>query len=284
MVQIITDSASDFEPYELEKMDILCVPITVYFGNEEYKENINLTKQQFYKLIEKNIGFPNTSQTAPHAFESVMKKIKDRGDEAVVITLSSALSGTCQSAILARNNLEYEKCYVVDSLTASAGERILVEYAVKLRSEGKSAEEIAACLEVLRPRIVLYACIDTLDYLYKGGRMSHSAYKIASAAHIKPIIHMLKDGSVELAAKPLGIKRGMEYLRKRLEIFLPDKEFPCYVMYTCNKKSGQDLAEYFEKRAFAIPEDHIKNVGAAVGSHIGPNSFGIAYVKSAQNI
>lgn len=280
MVQIVTDSAADFEPYELEKLDILCVPITVYFGNAEYKENVNLTKQQFYKLLEEKSDFPNTSQASPHALESVLKKIKDKGDEAVIVTLSSALSGTFQSAVLAKNQLEYDKCYVIDSLSSSGGERILVEQAVKMRDAGKSAGEIAACLEVLRSRIVLYACIDTLDYLYKGGRISHAAYTIASVTHIKPIISVSEDGSIQMTAKPLGIRRGMDYLKKRLDKYPPDNDFPCYVMYTCNRQAGQALAQYLEKKGFEIPNNHIINVGAAVGSHIGPNAFGFVYIKS----
>lgn len=278
-MQIITDSAADFEPDELKKMGILCVPIMIYFGNDEYEENINLTKQQFYALLKESTDFPTTSQTSPYAFENIMTKIKNNGDEAVLVTLSSALSGTFQSAVMAKNLLEFDKCYVIDSLSSSGGERILVEQAVKMRDMGKSASEIAACLESLKVRVEMYACIDTLEYLYRGGRISHTAYKIGSLAHIKPVIHLAQDGSIEVASKPLGTKRSMDFLYKRLEKYLPDINYPCYIMYTCNRKNGQALAQYLNERKFEIPENHIINVGAAVGSHIGPNAFGIAYVK-----
>ncbi len=279
MVQIITDSAADFEPYELEKMNVRCVPFSVTFGNEEYKENINLTKQQFYTLLKEKNDFPNTSQPSPHSFESIMKNMKNSGCEAVVISLSSALSGAYQSAVLAKNQLEYDECYIIDSLTASGGERILVEQAVKLRDAGKSASEIACFLETLRSRISLYACIDSVDYLYKGGRISRAACTIASVAHIKPIIHVLRDGSIDIAAKSLGIKRTMDFIKKILDKYPPDKDFPFYVLYTGNKKCGKILAEYFEKTDYEIPDANIIDVGAAIGSHIGPNAFGIAYVR-----
>ena len=110
VVQIITDSAADFEPDELKKMGILCVPIMVYFGDDEYEENINLTKQQFYTLLKESSDFPTTSQPSPYAFENILKTVRDNGDEAVIITLSSALSGTCQSAVLAKNMLEFDSC------------------------------------------------------------------------------------------------------------------------------------------------------------------------------
>lgn len=279
MVQIITDSAADFEPYELEKMNVRCVPFSVTFGNEEYKENINLTKQQFYTLLKEKNDFPNTSQPSPHSFESILKNMKNSGCEAVVISLSSALSGAYQSAVLAKNQLEYDECYIIDSLTASGGERILVEQAVKLRDAGKSASEIACFLETLRSRISLYACIDSVDYLHKGGRISRAACTIASVAHIKPIIHVLRDGSIDMAAKSLGIKRTMDFIKKILDKYPPDKDFPFYVLYTGNKKCGKILAEYFEKTDYEIPDANIIDVGAAIGSHIGPNAFGIAYVR-----
>ncbi len=279
MVQIITDSAADFEPYELEKMNVRCVPFSVTFGNEEYKENINLTKHQFYTLLKEKNDFPNTSQPSPHSFESILKNMKNSGCEAVVISLSSALSGAYQSAVLAKNQLEYDECYIIDSLTASGGERILVEQAVKLRDAGKSASEIACFLETLRSRISLYACIDSVDYLYKGGRISRAACTIASVAHIKPIIHVLRDGSIDMAAKSLGIKRTMYFIKKILDKYPPDKDFPFYVLYTGNKKCGKILAEYFEKTDYEIPDANIIDVGAAIGSHIGPNAFGIAYVR-----
>lgn len=279
MVQIITDSAADFEPYELEKMNVRCVPFSVTFGNEEYKENINLTKQQFYTLLKEKNDFPNTSQPSPHSFESILKNMKNSGCEAVVISLSSALSGAYQSAVLAKNQLEYDECYIIDSLTASGGERILVEQAVKLRDAGKSASEIACFLETLRSRIYLYACIDSVDYLYKGGRISRAACTIASVAHIKAIIRVLRDGSIDMAAKSLGIKRTMDFIKKILDKYPPDKDFPFYVLYTGNKKCGKILAEYFEKTDYEIPDANIIDVGAAIGSHIGPNAFGIAYVR-----
>ena len=180
--------------------------------------------------------------------------MKNSGCEAVVVSLSSALSGAYQSAVLAKNQLEYDECYIIDSLTASGGERILVEQAVKLRDAGKSASEIACFLETLRSRISLYACIDSVDYLYKGGRISRAACTIASVAHIKPIIHVLRDGSIDIAAKSLGIKRTMDFIKKILDKYPPDKDFPFYVLYTGNKKCGKILAEYFEKTDYEIPD------------------------------
>ena len=110
MVRIITDSAADFEPLELEKYEITCVPMQISFDDKEYKENENLTKQQFYELLDKSDSFPKTSQPTPYDFEVMLEEIMKNGDECLVITISSALSGTYQNAFLVKNMLEYENC------------------------------------------------------------------------------------------------------------------------------------------------------------------------------
>lgn len=279
MVRIFIDSAADFEPDEIKRMHITCIPISVYFGDKEYLENVNLTKNEFYELLRSEKKFPNTSQPSLHAFESALEEAKSNGDEAVIITISSALSGTYQGAMSAKNSLGYDDCYVIDSRTASGGERILAQQAVKMRDAGKNADEIFAFLCELRSKIVLYACMDTLEYLHVGGRISHSAYAIGSVAHIKPIISVSKEGCAEITAKTLGMKRGMEYLCKMIKKAPLDCDFPVYIMYTDNRKIGEALAQFFEKNGITVSDNQIINVGAVIGSHIGPDSCGIVYVK-----
>ena len=279
LVRIITDSAADFEPEELQNRGLPCVPLSVSFGSATYQENVDLSKQTFYSLLEREAEMPRTSQPAPQAFLSVLQAAKDAGEEAVVITLSSALSGTCQCARLAKEMLEYEGCYIVDSRTATAGERLLVERALTLHAAGMGAKEIAAELEALRPRITLYACMDTLKYLHKGGRLSGTSYVIGSFANIKPILHVSEDGRAMISAKVMGVRKGIRYLCERLAAQKPDPAFPLYIMYTHNRTNGESLASALRERGFSIPAHHIVNVGAAIGTHIGPNAFGLVYVS-----
>ena len=163
MVRIITDSAADFEPAELEKLNITCIPLTVLVGQKDYRENVDLTKDGFYELLKGNEGFPKTSQASPQVLADLFEDAKRSGEEAVYITLSSALSGTWQSAMFIREGADYDGAYVVDSKNATGGQRMLVEYAVRLRDAGKTAAEIVAEVETLRDRIVLYACISSED-------------------------------------------------------------------------------------------------------------------------
>lgn len=278
MVRIITDSAADFEPMELERKQITCIPLKVLFDTEEYEENINLTKGKFYEKMLAFEGFPKTSQAAPQVLADLFDEAKAAGDEAIYFTLSSALSGTWQSAMFIREDLGYEGAFVVDTRNATGGQRMLVEYAVRLRDEGKCAADIVAGVEALRDRIVLYACINTLEYLYRGGRISHLAYTLGTLAQIKPIIHVDHLGRVDIPAKAMGMRKGMEHLCKQADAKAPDPDFPLYVMYTDDRSAAEALAVRLAEHGQAVHPDNIIQVGAAIGSHIGPKACGLVYV------
>lgn len=279
MVQIVTDSASDFEPEELEKLGICCIPLSVEFGNAIYQENVNLSKKMFYHLLEHETEMPRTSQPSPQAFLSMLRKIQKDGDQAVVITMSSALSGTFQGAVLAKNMLNYDDCYVVDSRTATAAERILVETAVKLRTEGKPAEEIAEALENLRSRISLYACMDTLKYLHKGGRLPGTTYLLGSMMNIKPVLHVSKEGRAEIPVKVRGVRKGIHYLIEKFTTDDVDAAYPFYLVYTGEPDNAKLLSDALQAQGFPISSQSFVQVGAVVGAHIGSNAFGVVYVS-----
>lgn len=278
MIQIITDSAADFEPGELEALKINCIPLTVIFDDEEYQENVELTKDRFYDLLLGSTQAPKTAQASPQVLEELFRGAHDCGG-AVYICLSSALSGTFQTAMMTQRMLGYEDCYVVDSLNATGGQRMLVEHAVRLRDQGKTLEEIVAGVEALRSRIVLCACINTLEYLYRGGRISHTTYRLGTMVNIKPIIEIQSDGRVGIPGKAMGMRMGMEQLCKKLEQRPRDENCPLYVMYTNNRDVARALAERLRKIGLDIGEDRIIQVGAAIGSHIGPEACGLVYAE-----
>ena len=279
MVRIITDSAADFEPFELEQKKIICIPITVLLDDKEYQENVNLTKDQFFELLASTGGSPKTAQPSPQILADLFEDAKKAGEEAIYITLASALSGTYQSAVMTKEDAECDDCYVIDSKNATGGQRLLVEYAVRLRDEGKSAREIVAAVESIRDKIVLYACIDTLEYLYRGGRISHTVYKIGTMAQVKPIIRVSEEGSIEVPAKAMGMRKGMDLLCKRIEQQKPSESHNLYVMYTADRAIGETLAKKIRDMGYEVPEERIIQVGAGIGSHIGPNACGIVYVE-----
>lgn len=282
MVRIITDSAADFEPQELQQANILCVPMQISFEDQAYKENENLTKAQFYALLESSETFPKTSQPTPYDFEVLLQEYMANGDTCVIITISSALSGTYQNAVLVKEMLAYSECYVVDSLNATAGERLLVDYAVKLRDEGKAAREIFEELEDLKTKIKLYACVDTLEYLHKGGRLSKTAYTVGTLANIKPIIYISDEGKVAVSSKALSMRSGIKNVCKKLETYKPDLDYPIYIVYANNRENGDLLAEGVRKQGYEILPENIINIGATIGAHVGSDACGVVYVSKTK--
>ena len=278
MIEIITDSAADLSPAEYGQDRITCIPLTVMFGEEEYQENVNLEKDRFYELLLSSEAMPKTAQPSPQCLMDLFEAAHERGDGAIYIPLSSGISGTFRNALMTKNMLGYEDCHVVDSRNATGGQRLIVQHAARLRDTGKSPEEIIAGIEDIRSRIVLFACIDTLEYLYKGGRISHTVYKLGTLANIKPIITVEPEGTIGVPAKAMGMRKGMEYLCKRVEERKPDPNFPFYAMYTADRTNGEALAQKFRAMGCDIPEERIINVGAAIGSHVGPNACGMVYI------
>ncbi len=278
VVRIITDSAADFEPHELKEKDINCVSMTIVFGDKEYHENVNLTKSEFYELLETSEAFPKTSQPSPFEFETLLNKFKAAGDECIIITVSSGLSGTHQNAVMTKKMTGFENCCVVDTLNVACGQRILVEEAVKLRDEGKSAKEIAAVLETLKGKVKITACADTLEYLYKGGRLSKKAYAVGSAVNIKPIIRASAKGEAELCGKTLSMKKGIRTMCDSLLKNKVNSAYPIYVLYSHNRKNADNLVKSLKELGYDIPDERMINLGATIGAHIGKNACGFAYV------
>ena len=276
MVHIITDSAADLEPREYEALGVTCIPLRVAFGDREYQENVDLSKDRFYELLLEGGEFPKTSQASPAVLEEIFEQVKEAGDEAVYITLSSALSGTYQTACMVREDVDYEGAFVFDSRNATGGQRMLVEHACRLRDQGLDAAGIIAGLEAIRDRIELYAVVNTLENLHKGGRISHAVYTLGNLAQIKPIISVDTEGKVILPGKAMGMRKGMDFLGKRLSTRKPDGAYPLYVMYTNDRSVAETLAQRLEANGWKI--ERIIQVGAAIGTHIGAEACGIVYV------
>ena len=256
MVHIITDSAADLQPWEYEKLGVTCIPLRVAFGDREYLENVDLDKERFYELLLGSEAFPKTSQASPAVLEEIFEKAKDAGDE-----------------------VDCPGSYVFDGKNATGGQRLLVEYACRLRDSGLDAAGIVAGLETIRDRIELYACVNTLEYLHKGGRISHAVYTIGNLAQIKPIISIDVEGKVGLPGKAMGMRKGMDLLCKRVTARKPDGEHPLYVMYTNDRSVAETLAVRMEAQGLGtIPTERIIQVGAAIGAHIGPGACGLVYV------
>jgi DegV family protein with EDD domain len=274
-VRIITDSTSDISLDRQEELGIEIVPLTVRFGGEDYLDGVTLTKQEFYEKLKNSTELPTTSQVNPETFVRVFEKYNG-GDEIVGIFISGKLSGTCQSAVIAKQILGRENIHIVDSLNVTFALGLLVYEAVRLRDEGLNAQEICARLRDLMGRLRFYAMLDTLKYLKMGGRLSASSALLGTMLRIKPII-TLKDGLVEVCDKKQGQRAAMEEIAQKVRTDPPAEghvvAFGDSVSPEMTSMLKELLADDIDLSSAVTLE-----LGAVVGTHGGPGCAGIAYI------
>ena len=194
----------------------------------------------------------------------------------ICILLSSALSGTYQSANLAKNMVDYDKIYLIDSLSATHGIRILTDYGQHLAQNGFSAAEIASKLEETKKCIRVVAGVDTLEYLYKGGRLSKASATIGELANLKPILNVTAEGTVSVIGKCIGKNKAIQSIVKYIEENTIDTLFPLYTLYTCGTENCEKLEEKLTSAGYTI--DARLQIGFTIGAHVGHGAFGIIYI------
>ena len=274
---IATDTSSDMEASEYTEKQIVCIPLPVTFG-ETVCDTMN--KDLFFeKLIASDI-FPQTSQPSPQTFLDLFQKAKENNDSLIVILISSVLSGTYQSALLARRITGYDRIFIIDSACATAAVKLLVDRAVSLRDAGYSAEEIVSEVEALKTRTKVFAVIDTLTYLCRGGRLSKAQANIGTLANLKPVITLAPDGSVQVIGKSIGRNRAIQAFLNNLELHAPDLSYPIIPLYSHDPANCSAMLERLHRRFPDMKTEEKMQIGAAIGTHIGPGAFGIAYIES----
>jgi len=277
-IRIITDSTSDISLEQAKKMNITIVPLKVIFGDKEYREGIEITIDGFYQKLVQAEKLPTTSQPSPDDFVEYFNQAKEAGDSVIVLLIASKLSGTVQSAMIAKEMADYSDIYVVDSLTTTAGLRLLVEHAVKLRDQGLKVTQIFEAVEGLKDKIVFLAMVDTLEYLYKGGRLSKSSAIIGSLLKFKPIIKV-KDGAIGVVGKERGTNKGIAKILETIDEYgVFDQEYPIILGYTAESSKTVILEEKIAEK-YGIKNLPMYPVGCVVGTHAGPGACLIAYIK-----
>ncbi len=275
-VRIITDSGIDL-PGELDPR-LTVIPLGITFGTTTYADGVDLTNDRFYEMLIESDELPKTSQATPYAYQQVFEQVRAAGEEAVVITLSSALSGTYQSAVTAA--ADYSEVHLVDSKNVTIGQSLLVLYALRLVDEGLGAAEIAEKVEAVVGRVCLLALLDTLEYLKRGGRIPKSVGAIGELLSIKPVVGV-EDGEVVMLGKARGSKNGRNQLHQQVEKHGIDFTMPVLLGYTglsqkLLKKYLDDNRAIWEGKV-AEEDLPITSVGATIGTHVGPGAIALAF-------
>lgn len=276
MVRIITDSTSDITQAEGASLGIVVVPLTVHFGSESYRDGIDLSKKDFFNKLATVETLPTTSQVPPGEFTTLFQQCVDAGEEIVGIFISSEMSGTFQSAAVAREQVDTEKIHVIDSRSATFELALLVRIAVRYRDKGKSAGEIAELIGSLISRVRLFAVVDTLRYLKMSGRISTTTAFVGGLLGINPIIAITK-GRVESIGKARGLKAGLKLIADQVAADPPDPGHPVAFGNSNAPDALRETVEYLTDK-FGITDYFEEDIGLIVGTHVGPGAAGIAYI------
>lgn len=276
-VKIIVDSTADLLLRLREKVSV--VPLTVHFGDEEYVDGVTITHKMFYEKLVSSQILPSTSQATPASFETAFSQVQADGDGAVVITLSSALSGTYQSAVIAAR--DHENIYVVDGGSVAIGTGILTQLAVELAQRGMSAAQIAAKLEEEKQNVRIVAMVDTLEYLQRGGRVSKTAAFAGGLLNIKPILGVSL-GQIQMLSKARGARQGSQLLMEQIgKAGGIDPEKPMLLGYTGtdDDRLQKFMADSEDFWPGDTPDSTV--IGSVIGTHAGPGAVAVAFFKKA---
>lgn len=275
-VQIILDSTADIPASIQGKCAI--VPLCVRFGDTEYIDGVTINHKEFYEKLIESDQLPTTSQPTPDAFAQEYQKCADAGKKAVVLTVSSELSGTYQSASIAAMDFP-GSVYVVDSRNIAIGTGILAQLAVEMSEAGASAEDIVQALTIQRDNVRLIAMLDTLEYLKKGGRISPTVAFAGSLLAIKPVV-CIRHGVIEMLGKARGSKQANNLLVEEIhKAGGVDFSKPVLLGYTgltevLLQKYIADSSALWEQ---SQTEPEYTPIGSVIGTHAGPGAVAAAF-------
>lgn len=280
-IRIITDSTSDIPNEKQKELGIDIVPLGVIFEGKVYSDGVDLKKEQFYEMLSKATSLPTTSQVNPDGFYDLFKGYVEAGDTVIAVLISSKLSGTYQSAVIAKDMVNSEKIYLVDSKNATFGLALLVYEAMKLRDNGIDAQKICEKLMSLRDDIKFYAVVNTLKYLKMGGRLSSSAAIIGEVLNIKPLISIV-DGEVKSIGKAKGKKAAFSWIIEKMKNDLPDLQYPLVLAHSNGPEVMKEFIESISASVNINP--YIQGeIGCVIGTHAGPGCVGLAYISKKKN-
>ncbi|MGI6449281.1 MAG: DegV family protein [Desulfitobacteriia bacterium] len=279
-IKIITDSTCDLPKNLIEKYDITVVSLFVVFGEENYRDGVDLYPEKLFRMVKEKGILPKTASPSPYDFVRCYQEYLDQEMDIIVITISAKMSSTYQNALLAASECPEGRIWVVDSQNITAGVGMLAIIAAKMAQDGKNPQEIVAKLEELVPKVKVNFVIDTLEYLYKGGRCNVLQNLLGTALKIRPIIGV-EEGSMLVAGKTRGDKKRA--LNKILEWALEDRqEIDFDQVFVISSFGGEEEAVYIHdclSKVLVDKEIIVGLAGCVISSHCGEKTTGIIYIK-----
>lgn len=279
-IRLVVDSSSDLPASFMEEHHIELVPLTIIFGQEEFRDKVDITPTEFYKKLTSSEVMPTTSQVEPNRFMETFKPIIDAGDQVLCITIGSSASGTCQSAFIAKDELDSDLIHVVDSNSLCMGTGYIAVIAAEMIKEGASVEEIIERITPLTDnRVEHLFCVDTMEYLKKGGRVKAGKAMVAELLNIKPILNV-EDAITQPIGKVRGRKKIIPFYLQHLENTLDFEASPFLSVAHSEDEAfaNQFIAAFKEKFEWNKPI-MVSDIGATIGTHAGPGVLAVFYIK-----
>ncbi|MDN4069507.1 DegV family protein [Paenibacillus vini] len=279
-IKIFADSTCDLPPAWIEKYDIGIVPLYVTFGDTNYRDGVDLQPPQLYQKVDETGRLPKTAAPSPADFMQAFAPFIEDGRQVLYISLSSELSSTYQNALIASEEFSEGQVTVFDSLNLSTGIGLQVMKAVRAAAEGKSVTEIVALLEAVRSHVETEFVIDSLDYLYKGGRCSGMQNLVGSLLRIRPVIKVT-DGKMTPAYKVRGSReKALDQLLENAISRIPEMDRDLiFITHSLADADAVQLQKVLQAKTGAR-EVAVSNAGCVISSHCGAKTIGILYTKS----
>lgn len=273
-IKIITDSTADLSKEIYDKFDIEVLSLMINFGEESYLDGVEINTKEVFERIERDNILPTTAQVTPNRFMEVYNKYLNQGYKIISIHISSAMSGTYQSACIAKDTLESEDIVVIDSQNVTAALGILVLKAAKLKEKGYSIHQIENELNKIKENIKLSVCFESLEYLVRGGRISKTAGIVGGMLGIRLIVE-IKDGLISVKDKFRGSKKAIKKIISELESSNLDDEVPVILIDVDNIEIKEALIGYMKENKINFIECP---VGSTVSIHSGPRCCGLVFM------
>jgi DegV family protein with EDD domain len=278
-IKLFTDSTCDLTDELLEKYDISVVPLYVHFNEDAFKDRVEINTEELYKKVDQYGTLPMTAAPSPGDFYSAFKPFVDEGREILYIGISSFISSTVQNATIAKGDFENAKIEIVDTFNLSTAEGLLLFKAAEFIDKGMKLEEIAEALRDMTPRLRTSFVVDTLDYLYKGGRCSAVQHFFSSLLKIRPIIK-IEDGKMTVGEKVRG------KMEKALDLMIEDvlsrkgriDSNRIFLPHSLAQSSVDYVTAVLEKE-LDNPEFIVSGTGCVVSSHCGKGTLGLIYLE-----
>ncbi len=279
-IRLVVDSSSDLPASFIEEHEIVCVPLTVIFGQEEFRDKVDIAPSDFYKKLAHATEMPTTSQVQPERFIKAFQPILEMGDEILCITIGSSASGTCQSAFIAKDELDSDLIHVVDSNSLCMGTGYLAVIAANMIEEGFRIEEIIEAITPLTDnRIEHLFCVDTMEYLKRGGRVKASKAMVAELLNIKPILKA-RDAITEPIGKVRGRKKIIPYYLQHIENTMDMEASPFLsVAHSEDEDFAKELIHAFKEKFDFKKPILVSEIGATIGTHTGPGVLAVFYIN-----